>query len=78
VPNRVTPLEWNLQDKNHTFRKGHRVMVQVQSTWFPLIDRNPNQFMNIYQAKPSDFRKATQQVHRSAANPSHLEIRVLP
>jgi hypothetical protein len=78
VPNKVTPLEWNLLDKNHTFRKGHRVMVQVQSTWFPLIDRNPNQFMNIYRAKPSDFRKATQQVHRSAAHPSHLEIQVLP
>ena len=77
VPNRVTPLEWNLQDKNHTFRKGHRIMVQVQSTWFPLIDRNPNQFMNIYKARPSDFRKATQQVHRSAMQPSLLEIQVL-
>jgi putative CocE/NonD family hydrolase len=78
VPNKVTPLEWNLQDKNHTFRKGHRIMVQVQSSWFPLIDRNPNRFMNIYEATPADFRKATQQVHRSAANPSHLELRVLP
>jgi hypothetical protein len=78
VPDRVTPLEWNLQDKNHTFRKGHRIMVQVQSTWFPLIDRNPNQFMDIYKARPADFHKATQRVHRSAAQPSHLEIQVLP
>jgi len=78
VPNQVTPLEWDLRDKYHTFQAGHRIMVQVQSSWFPLIDRNPHQFMNIYAAKPSDFRKATQQVHRSAAQPSHLELQVLP
>lgn len=78
VPNQVTPLEWDLRDKNHTFQKGHRIMVQVQSSWFPLIDRNPHQFMDIYKAKASDFRKATQQVHHSTAQPSHLEIQVLP
>jgi len=55
VPNQVTPLEWDLRDKNHTFQKGHRIMVQVQSSWFPLIDRNPHQFMDIYKAKPSDL-----------------------
>ena len=50
---------------NHTFRKGHRMMVQVQSTWFPLIDRNPQTFVaNIFEAKPEDFRKATQRVYR--------------
>ena len=78
VPNQVTPLEWDLRDKNHTFQKGHRIMVQVQSTWFPLIDRNPHQFMDIYTANESDFRKATQRVYRSAAQPSHLELLVLP
>jgi putative CocE/NonD family hydrolase len=78
VPNQATPLEWDLRDKNHTFQKGHRIMVQVQSTWFPLIDRNPHQFMDIYTAKPSDFRKATQRVYRSASQASHLELKVMP
>jgi putative CocE/NonD family hydrolase len=78
VPNQVTPLEWDLRDKNHTFQKGHRIMVQVQSSWFPLIDRNPHQFMDIYKAKPSDFRKATQRVYRSASEASHLELKVMP
>ena len=77
VPNQVTPLEWDLRDKNHTFQKGHRIMVQVQSSWFPLIDRNPHQFMDIYKAKPSDFRKATQRVYRSKAQASHLELLTL-
>jgi putative CocE/NonD family hydrolase len=78
VPNQVTPLEWDLRDKNHTFQKGHRIMIQVQSTWFPLIDRNPHQFMDIYKAKPGDFRKATQRVYRSATQASHLELKVMP
>jgi putative CocE/NonD family hydrolase len=78
VPNQVTPLEWDLRDKYHTFQKGHRIMVQVQSSWFPLIDRNPHQFMDIYTAKPDDFRKATQRVYHSASQPSHLELLALP
>ena len=78
VPNQVTPLEWDLRDKYHTFQKGHRIMVQVQSSWFPLIDRNPPQFMDIYKARPSDFRKATQRVYRSAGQASHLELQILP
>src|SRR5439155_23150901 len=78
VPNQVTALEWDLRDKYHTFQKGHRIMVQVQSSWFPLIDRNPHQFMDIYKAKPSDFRKATQRVYRSAGQASHLELQILP
>ena len=78
VPNQVTPLEWDLRDKYHTFQKGHRIMVQVQSSWFPLIDRNPHQFMDIYAATPSDFHPATQRVYHSAAQPSHLELLVMP
>ncbi|HKW10965.1 MAG TPA: CocE/NonD family hydrolase [Gemmatimonadaceae bacterium] len=78
VPNQVTPLEWDLRDKNHTFQKGHRIMVQVQSSWFPLIDRNPHRFMDIYSAKPSDFKPATQRVYHSPAQPSHLELLALP
>ena len=78
VPNKPTAIEWDLRDKYHTFQAGHRIMVQVQSSWFPLIDRNPHQFMDIYQAKASDFRIATQRVYRSASQPSHLELEVLP
>ncbi|HZI41964.1 MAG TPA: CocE/NonD family hydrolase, partial [Gemmatimonadaceae bacterium] len=77
VPNQVTPLEWDLRDKYHTFQKGHRIMVQVQSSWFPLIDRNPHKFMDIYTAKASDFQPATQRIYHSPAQPSHLELLVL-
>jgi hypothetical protein len=77
VPNQVTPLEWDLRDKNHTFQKGHRIMVQVQSSWFPLIDRNPQTFVaNIFKAKDSDFKPATQSIHRSASAASYIEMPV--
>ena len=77
VPGQVTPLEFDLRDRYHTFRRGHRIMVQVQSTWFPVIDRNPQRFLDIYQAQPSDFQKATHKVHRSRQHPSHLLLPVL-
>jgi putative CocE/NonD family hydrolase len=76
-----TPLEWKipLRDRDHVFLKGHRLMVQVQSTWFPLIDRNPQKFVpSIYAAAPADFVKATQRVYCSAAQPSHLVLPVMP
>jgi putative CocE/NonD family hydrolase len=76
--NRPTPVGLTLQDVFHTFRAGHRIMVQVQSTWFPLVDRNPQQFENIYQAKASDFQKAIQRVYRGKAMPSRLEVLLLP
>jgi len=63
---------------NHTFRRGHRIMVQVQSSWFPLTDRNPQTFTNIPTAKPEDFQKATEQVYHSKAAPSAVEVLVLP
>ncbi len=69
-------LAFTLQDTCHTFRSGHRMMVQVQSSWFPLIDRNPQTFVDIYHAKPADFRKATQRVFHSKERPSRLEILV--
>jgi uncharacterized protein len=74
------PLEYSfsLHAQNYTFRKGHRVMVQVQSTWFPLIDRNPQTFVpNIFAAKDTDFRTAEHRVHRSAKRPSHVTIPVV-
>lgn len=77
VPNKVTRIEYDLRDRFHTFKKGHRIMVQVQSSWFPVIDRNPGQFMDIYHARLSDYRKTTQRVYRSPQNPSHLLLSVL-
>ena len=77
VPDARTHVEFEMMDVLHTFRKGHRIMVQVQSTWFPLIDRNPGQFMDIYHAKPSDYRVTTQRVYHSPASASRLEVNVL-
>jgi hypothetical protein len=78
-PNKVTKIAYEMPDINHTFRRGHRIMVQVQSTWFPLADLNPQKFVpNIYQAKPSDFQKATERLYHSNANDSHINVLVLP
>ncbi len=77
VPQKVTKVEFVLNDAYHTFKKGHRVMVHVQSTWFPMIDRNPQKFVDIYNAKESDFQKATQRVYRSANRSSYLKLPVL-
>ncbi len=73
-----TSVSFTMQDSYHTFRTGHRIMVQVQSSWFPLVDRNPQTFVDIYEAKDSDFRKATQRVYHSRAMPSHVSVVVLP
>jgi putative CocE/NonD family hydrolase len=78
VPNKVTEVKYQVGDIAHTFKKGHRVMVQIQSSWFPLTDRNPQTFVpNIFEAKPSDFRSATMRVFHSAGRDSRLELRVL-
>jgi predicted acyl esterase len=78
VPGKPAPIAFDLPDVAHTFRKGHRLMVQVQSSWFPLIDRNPQVFMDIPSAKAGDFRKATQRVWRSADRPSSITVLALP
>jgi uncharacterized protein len=79
TPNEVTPYTIDLHTADHVFKKGHRIMVQVQSTWFPLYDRNPQKFVpNIFEAKESDFQKATQRIYRSKQFPSSVEISVLP
>ena len=70
-------MEWTLNDIFHAFRKGHRLTVQVQSSWFPLMDRNPQVFMDIYSAKVKDFKSARHRLYRSAALPSYLELPVL-
>jgi len=66
TPDKPEKVEYVMPDVNHTFSKGHRVMVQIQSTWFPLVDLNPQKFVNIYTAKASDFQKATQRVYHSS------------
>lgn len=76
-PNEVTRIPFAMPDINHTFRKGHRIMIHIQSAWFPLVDRNPQKFLNIYQAKDEDFQKATQRIYRSAKFPTHLKVNVL-
>ncbi len=76
APNQVTTIEYVMPDVFHTFRRGHRIMIQVQSTWFPLVDRNPQTFVTIPEATEADFRKATQRVYRTAAHPSRVELMI--
>jgi putative CocE/NonD family hydrolase len=76
VPGEPAVITYALPDVYHAFRKGHRVMVQVQSSWFPLVDRNPQVFMEIPKAVPSDFKKATQRVYRSGAMASSITVTV--
>lgn len=77
TPDQVTPLNYEMQDVNHTFRRGHRIMVQIQSSWFPLVDLNPQTFTDIPKAKLSDFKPATERVYHSAANASGIVVGVV-
>ncbi len=78
TPNQVTPLTIDLHSQDYRFLKGHRVMVQVQSSWFPLIDRNPQTFVpSIFEARASDYRPATVRVYRSVRWPSSIEVQVV-
>jgi putative CocE/NonD family hydrolase len=77
TPGEITPFTVDLHTANHVFKKRHRIMVQVQSTWFPLYDRNPQKFVpNIFEAKAKDYQKATEKIYRSGKFPSHVEISV--
>ena len=79
TPGAVTPFTIDLHTATHVFQKGHHIMVQVQSSWFPIIDRNPQKFVpNIFEARDSDFTKATQRIYRSSEHPSGVEISVVP
>jgi putative CocE/NonD family hydrolase len=78
TPGKVEEINFTMPDVNHTFRRGHRIMVQVQSSWFPLTDRNPQTFVNIPDAKPSDFVKATERVYHSKGEDSGIVVEVLP
>lgn len=77
--NEVHQVKFGINDVMHTFKRGHRIMIQVQSSWFPFIDRNPQKYVeNIYQAKDSDFVKANHRLYRGAGKLSHLQVQVLP
>lgn len=76
-PSEPTTIRFTIPDINHTFRPGHRIMVQIHSTWFPLVDRNPQTFMNIPSAKASDFKKATQRVYFGGDLPSQLKVMLM-
>ena len=73
-PGKLTKVSFTMPDICHSFRPGHRIMVQVQSSWFPLVDRNPQRFCDIYSATEADFTKQTQTIHRSAENPSSVTM----
>ena len=78
VPGKMEALSFELGQVNHTFRRGHRIMVQVQSSWFPLVDLNPQTFTRIPTAKPEDFVKATQRVYRAPDAASGVQVLVMP
>jgi uncharacterized protein len=77
-PNTPAKIEYVMPDVCHTFRPGHRIMVQIQSSWFPLTDRNPQTFVDIPNAKLADFRKATERVYRGGADGSAIRVYVMP
>jgi uncharacterized protein len=78
TPNKTEEYTIDLHSLNHVFKKGHKIMVQVQSTWFPIIDRNPQKYVpNIFEAKEEDFQIATHKIYRSAEAASHIELSVM-
>jgi putative CocE/NonD family hydrolase len=72
IPGKIETVKFELPDVAHTFKKGHRLMIQIQSSWFPLADRNPQRFLNIYEAEPGDFQKATIRIYHDTQNPSTI------
>jgi predicted acyl esterase len=78
APNQPLPYRFDLPTSNHVFEKGHRLMVQIQSSWFPLYDRNPQTFVpNIFLAKPGDYKKATQRIYRSPQQATYIDLPVV-
>ena len=76
-PNKIEEVKFDLPDVAHTFKKGHRLMIQIQSSWFPLADRNPQKFLNIYEANDSDFQKEAIRIYHDGANSSSIVLPVL-
>ncbi len=77
VPGKITEVKYTLPDVAHTFKKGHKLMIQIQSSWFPLADRNPQKFVDIYKCNDSDFQKATIKIYHDAVNASKIVLPVL-
>jgi len=77
TPGQVEEVDFTMPDINHAFLRGHRIMVQVESSWFPLVDRNPQEFENIPDAKPSDFQKAVERIYRGTDESSGVVVHVL-
>jgi predicted acyl esterase len=77
-PNQPESIEFEMPDVYHTFRRGHRILVQIQSSWFPLTDRNPQKFVEIWKARDEDFQKATQRVYRSRDLATYVEVLTEP
>lgn len=77
VPGKITEVKYTMPDIAHTFKKGHRIMVQIQNSWFPLVDRNPQKFVDIYKCSENDFQKATQRIYHDASYSSCIKVTVL-
>ena len=77
TPGAVTEVKYDIPDIAHTFKKGHRIMIQVQNSWFPLVDRNPQKFVDIYTCSDSDFQKATMRIYHDTGHSSSIKITVL-
>jgi putative CocE/NonD family hydrolase len=76
-PGKIERVKFELPDVAHTFKKGHRLMIQIQSTWFPLVDRNPQKFVNIYEADENDFQEATIRIYHDRNNRSSILLPVI-
>jgi hypothetical protein len=77
IPGKVEEVKFYIPDVAHTFKKGHRMMVQIQSSWFPLVDRNPQKFVNIYEAEAADFQKSDVKIYHSSQYPSSVSVHLL-
>ena len=77
VPNKIEQVKYKLGDVAHTFKKGHRIMIQIQSSWFPLVDRNPQKFVDIYHAKETDFQKSTIHIYHNQFADSKIILPIL-
>lgn len=77
VPNQITQVKYEIPDVAHTFKKGHRIMIQVQNSWFPLVDRNPQKFVDIYNADEADFQKAMHRIYHNSKDASLVQVTVV-
>ncbi|SKB85617.1 CocE/NonD family hydrolase [Dyadobacter psychrophilus] len=77
TPDKIEEVKFDMQDAAHRFKKGHKIMIQIQSSWFPLVDRNPQKFVNIYKAEEQDFQKARHRIYLSGESSSYVGVQVV-